>query len=209
MSGVNEIIVREFFESIGFLVSQPYKHVAPGRRKRAEEELDLLVLNPAVSKERIPDDMVWKAEDLQGINSALVAVRGWHTERFSSAIFEQTPELLRFADESTARIAARRLGTKDPVKILCLAELPASTDLKKKTLDLLRSKGIQGVLLFRTILEQLISYVDRNRNYEKSDLLQVIRIIKSYGLFKDGQMELFDRKQPRKRSRPSSRIEPA
>jgi len=34
-----------------------------------------------------------------------------------------------------------------------------------------------------------------NRNYEKSDVLQMLRILKNYDLLKDRQMELFKSKK--------------
>ena len=49
MAAVSEWIVREYFEWLGYLVSQPRKHVVPGRQKTAEEEVDLVVLNARVS----------------------------------------------------------------------------------------------------------------------------------------------------------------
>jgi hypothetical protein len=56
---------------------------------------------------------------------------------------------------------------------------------------LLRSKGIDAVLLFRTMLYDLVIQTEVNRNYQKSDLLQTIRILKNYDFLKDPQMELF------------------
>ena len=200
MSGVNETIVREYFESLGFVVAQPCKHVIPGRRKRAEEELDLLVLNPLVAEQKVPGSLEWKTSDLRGISRAIVAVRGWHTERFSAALLEQTPEIVRFADDGPVRAGMKRLGDGQPAKILCVSELPASRELKKKVLGLLKEKGVDGVLVFRTILEQLIASVDKKKNYEKSDLLQVIRILKSYNLLKGKQMELFEKKRRKRRT---------
>jgi hypothetical protein len=202
MSAVNEAIVREYFESLGFMVSQPSKHVAPGRRKKVEEELDLLVVNPLVAEPRLPESLLWKTSDLKGVSHASVAIRGWHTERFSKALFEQTPDILRFAEDAAVKLASKRLGAQKVAKILCVAELPASGDLKKQTLALLKEKGVDGVLVFRTLLQHLIGLVDKQKNYEKSDLLQVIRIFKSYNLLKSNQMELFEKK--RRKSKPKS-----
>lgn len=40
MSAITETIAREYFERLGFLVSQPRKYVAPGRQRKAEEEYE-------------------------------------------------------------------------------------------------------------------------------------------------------------------------
>ena len=84
-------------------------------------------------------------------------------------------------------------------KILCLPKLPASEDLKAKVVTALRESGIDGVLSFRTVLADLVSWIDSNRNYEKSDLLQTIRMLKNYDLIKDPQLELFDPTRSRRR----------
>jgi hypothetical protein len=198
MSQVNELIVREYFESLGFIVGQPCKYVVPGRRKRAEEEIDLIVVNPQVEEQKLSESIVWTTADLSGVARAVVGVRGWHTERFSAAIFEQTPEILRFAEDAAVSVARKKLGVKEGVaKILCVAALPASGDLKKKAVAMLKEKGIDGILVFRTILEHLAATVDKSRNYEKSDVLQTIRILKSHGLLKTDQMELFEKRRKR------------
>ena len=93
------------------------------------------------------------------------------------------------------RHAERIAGSRDLARILCLPQLPASDSLRENTLDMLRQKGVDGVLLFRTMLLELIDSVDKNRNYEKSDLLQIVRILKNYDLLKDRQMYLFGRKR--------------
>ena len=41
------------------------------------------------------------------------------------------------------------------------------------------------------MLADLIEQIAVNRNYQKSDLLQVIRILKNYDFFKEPQLELF------------------
>ena len=51
---------------------------------------------------------------------------------------------------------------------------------------------------FRTMLADLVRETQANRNYQKSDLLQIIRILKNYDLLKDPQMELFKPKRSKK-----------
>jgi hypothetical protein len=197
VSAVNEWVVREYFESLGYLVSQPRKYVVPGRQKKADEEVDLVVFHPGIAEHRIPEDIVWTTEHLKGISRAVVGIRGWHTERFYVSTFEQTPDILRFAEPESVKFAAKLLGAEESglARILCLPKLPASGQLRENTIKVLRDKGVDGLISFRTILLGLVSHVSTNRNYEKSDLLQVIRILKNYDLLSDSQMDLFTKKR--------------
>jgi len=49
---------------------------------------------------------------------------------------------------------------------------------------------VDAIISFRAMLLDLIEMVEVNRNYGKSDALQVIRLLKNYGLIKDAQMDL-------------------
>ncbi|MBL7115889.1 MAG: hypothetical protein ISS35_08995 [Kiritimatiellae bacterium] len=199
MSAVSETIAREYFEMLGYLVCQPRKYSVPGRQKKASEEVDLVVLNTAIRKQKLPGVMVWSTEDLASVARAVIAVRGWHTERFYASTFEQAPDILRFVEADSLKFAAQILGTDDMAKVLCLPRLPAGGELKDQTIALLKEKGIDGVISFRTMLGELVSRVETQKNYEKSDLLQIIRLMKNYDLLRDPQLELFG-KQRRKRT---------
>lgn len=193
MSAVSEWVVREYFEQLGYLVNQPAKHTATSRGKTAEEDVDLLVLNPTIKDQPLPQGFVWTSADLYCVSRAIVSVRGVHTGRLYAGTFEQTPELLRFVEPASLRYAGRVLGDGPIARILCLPRLPASGELKEKTIALLRGKGVSGVIGFQTILSELVAAVEENRNYEKSDLLQVIRLLKIYEFLKDSQMDFFTR----------------
>ena len=199
MSAVNDWIVRDYFEFLGFFVAQPRKYQVPGRAKTAEEEIDLIVSNPSVSEQRLPDHLVWTGRDFAGVARAVVGVRGWHTERFSPAVIELSPEIFRFAEESTVKNVAQDLGAGPVTKILCLPELPSAGPLRNQAMALFRDKGIDGVILFRTMLLELAERIDVNKNYEKSDVMQILRILKNYDLLKDAQLELFKRKRSQKK----------
>ena len=192
MASVNEWIVREYLEALGFLVRQPRKYQVMARAKGAYEELDLLAVNPALpqpgarSKERI-----WGAAELAQVSSAIIAIRGWHSEKFTAAILASLPDMYRFAEPEVVRLAEADLGQPNPAKILCLADLPADPDQRAQALAFLRTRGIDGVILYRPMLLELIERIDVKRNYEKSDLLQILRILKNYDLLKSGQLELF------------------
>lgn len=195
MSSVNEWITREYFETLGFLIRQPQKYQVMSRSKLAAEEVDLVVYQPSVMAPRMPEKMLWGAEELRHVGQAVVGVRGWHTERFSAAVLEMAPELFRFTDATLVGKLAPQPQAGPVARILCLSELPASRPMQNAALDFLRAKGVDGVILFRTMLLELAGRLDVQKNYEKSDLLQILRILKNYDLLKDAQLDLFKKKR--------------
>ena len=205
MSSVNEWVVREYLEALGFLVRQPRKYQVVARSKGLHEEVDLLVVNPAVQAgSALPEAMLWGARELAQVACAVVTVRGWHSEKFTAAMLASSPEVYRFAEPESMRAATAELGMENPAKILCMADLPSDTDQRAEALDFLKSRGIDGVILFRPMLLELIERIDVKKTYEKSDLLQILRILKNYGLLKSGQMDLFAQSRRRKSVSPVS-----
>ena len=95
--------------------------------------------------------------------------------------------------------AARAFGADGaPTKILVVPALPQGEDARKQSVELLRSKGIDAVIPFHVMLGDLIGRIEVNRNYQKSDLLQMIRILKNYDFFKEPQLELFKGRRRRR-----------
>jgi hypothetical protein len=78
--------------------------------------------------------------------------------------------------------------------------LPHEAGERDKSIALLRAKGVDAVIPFHTMLADLVTQTETNRNYQKSDLLQMIRILKNYDFFKEPQLELFRSKRRRRRS---------
>ena len=197
MASVNEEIVREFFESLGFLVNQPRKYQVMARAKQPEEEVDFVVLNPQGGTAELPPFGVWGAVELRQIARAVVGVRGWHSERFSPAKLTLERELFRLADSGVMQKAQRQLGAGPVAKILCLPDLPPVGLMRTKSLEMLQAGGIDGIVLFRAMLLELVRSVDSQKNYERSDLLQVLRILKAHDLLKDAQLDLFRMRKQR------------
>ena len=196
MSSMNETVVREYFETMGFAVRHLRKYQVPARgRLPAREEADFLVVNPRVTDAKLSKTVLWGRKELGQVRKAVVGVRGWHTERFSPAVLRKSPEIFRFASKETAAGLKRELGSGTVARILCLSSLPASRPLREDTLKLCTEMGVNGVLIYPAMLLELIRHVDVNRNYEKSDLLQILRMLKTYDLLKDTQMELFRKRK--------------
>lgn len=199
MSAVSEAIVREFFELNGFLVRQQRKYIAQNRRED-DEMIDFFVYNPQPRDREMPLPFVLATEDLPAMSRAMVVVKGWHTETFSSAVLENSPTIFRFVEPAVFKRAAENFVDDGSLtKILVVPALPHGDEARAQSIELLRSKGIDCVIPFRTILGDLITQTEVNRNYQKSDVLQMIRVFKNYDFFKDPQMELFKAKRKRQR----------
>ena len=133
---------------------------------------------------------------MPSIARAIVVVKGWHTESFSPAVLANAPEIFRFVEPAVFQRAVRAFGgTGTPTKILVVPALPQAEGAKAASVDLLRSKGVDAVIPFQTMLMDLIDQIEVNRNYQKSDLLQIIRILKNYDFFREPQLELFKAKR--------------
>ncbi len=192
MSAVSEWIAREYFEAHGFFVRQPTKYTVAARSKHADEEVNLIIFNPQhAGGEFNTSELTWTGERLANVRCAMVGVRGWHTDRISPAVLEQNPEIYRFANDEVMAQMTEELASGPVAKILCLSGFAATPDLHQDALARLREEGIDGVMTFRTMLLELAKSVDATKNYEKSDLLQIMRILKAYDLLKDAQLDLF------------------
>ena len=207
MSAVSEIIVREYFELHGFLVRQQRKHLAPTRAE--DEEIDFLVLNPAAPKTGAPLPFVLGPAEVTAVARAVVVIKGWHTDTFSAGVLANAPEIFRFLEPAVLRPAAQALGAGGPpTRMLVVPALPQNTEGREQSIQLLRAKGVDCVLPFHTLLAELIAHVEVNRNYQKSDLLQTLRILKNYGFLKGPQMELFKPRGGTSRRANSDKAEP-
>lgn len=198
MSAVSETIVREYFELHEFLVRQHRKYIDQTRRED-DDAIDFFVLNPHPQAQGEVLPFVLTSQDLPAIERAVVVVKGWHTETFSTARLTSAPKIFRFVETKLFQQAARAFA-KDgtPLKILVVPALPHDAQARLESIALLRSKGVDAVIPFHTMLADLVRETEVNRNYQKSDLLQMIRILKNYDFFKEPQLELFKPKRKRK-----------
>jgi hypothetical protein len=196
MSAIDEGIVREYFEQNGFLVRQARKYQVNARRKVGEEEIDLMVLNPAWQRgARKPDFFLFSSE-LPYVQKAVVAVKGWHTGVFTPQMLKSSPEIFRFLEENVLKEATRLFPpaaadeSAELTKILVLPSLPVAEPFRSQSVELLKARGIDAIISFRAMLLDLLEKIEINQNYTKSDTLQVMRILKNYDLLKDAQLDL-------------------
>jgi hypothetical protein len=207
MAAVSETIVREYFELNGFLVRQLRKYVAPGSRE--EDDVDFLALNPHPQPSATERPFLLAPTDLAFVERAIVILKAWHTDIFSPALLTNTPDFFRFLEKNAVRQATLAFGKNGPLlKILVLPALPQEAGARDQSIAILRSKGLDAAISFRTMLADLVTHIEPNRNYQKSDLLQLIRILKNYGLFKEPQLDLFRAKAKRAKRKPSKESTP-
>lgn len=202
MSAIDEGIVREFFEQSGFLVRQVRKYQVQARRKTGDEEIDLLVYNPAYQRGSRKPDFFLFANELAFVHRAIVVVKGWHTDVFSPGMLRNSPEIFRFLEDNVQKEATRLFpagedeagapeeGSGALTKILVLPGLPTAEPFRSQSVELLKARGVDGIISFRSMLLDLIDRIEINRNYRKSDTLQLLRILKNYDLLRDAQMDL-------------------
>ena len=207
MSAIDEGIVREYFEQNGFLVRQVRKYQVQARRKTGDEEVDLVVYNPAYTRSTRRPEFFLFANELAYIHRAIVVVKGWHTGRFTPNMLKSSPEIFRFLEENVLKEVTRFFpvdaeepgNAPDVTKILVLPSLPTAEPFRSQSVAMLKEHGIDGIISFRSMLLDIIDRVEINKSYGKSDTLQVIRILKNYDLLKDAQLDLLAERQPGQR----------
>jgi hypothetical protein len=210
MSAIDEGIVREYFEQNGFLVRQVRKYQVTARRKTGEEEIDLMVFNPAWQRGSRRPDFFLFSNELPHVQKAIVAVKGWHTGVFTPTMLRSSPEIFGFLEENVLKNASRIFpadeATDDPAgaltKILVLPSLPTAEPFRSQSVALLKERGVDSIISFRAMLLDLLEKIEVNQNYTKSDTLQVMRILKNYDLLKDAQLDIFPERAPASGRRP-------
>jgi hypothetical protein len=199
VAAIDEGIVREYFEQNGFFVRQVRKHAVQARKKTSDEEIDLVVYNPAWVRDGRRPDFFLFATELPYLHRAVVSVKPWHTDVFTPGMLKSSPEIFRFLEDEVQRRATRFFPPEDGEeagkaeefsKVLVLPALPTQEPFRTQSVELLKARGVDGIISFRAILTDLIHKVEVNRSYRKSDTLEVLRILKNYDLLRDPQMEL-------------------
>lgn len=201
MAGFDENIVREYFELHGFLVRQLRKYQVQSRRKMAEEEIDLIVYNPSyVRNSRNPDFFLFSNE-LPYIRHAVVVVKAWHTTlHFTPNMLRSSSDIFNFLEKNVLKKAEELFKFNEEeyedssklLKVLVLPGLPTADPHRSESIKLLREHGIDSIISFRSMLIDILAKVQTNHNYQKSEILQIMRILKNYDLIKDPQLNLFN-----------------
>ena len=197
MAAVDEDIVREYFEQNGFLVRQIRKYEVMARKKTGDEEIDMLVYNPAYQPGSRKPEFFLRSAELACVHRGIVAVKAWHTGSFTPGTLKSSPEIFSFLEQDVLKEIPKLFpgdtaatDGEAPLKILVLPSLPTAEPFRAQSVQLLKERGVDAIISFRAMLLDLLERIEVNRSYGKSDTLQVMRILKNYDLLKDTQLEL-------------------
>jgi hypothetical protein len=193
MSDINLQLVKDFFELNGFMILTNRKHQLRKIGADWEYSIELLVANLDFAEPAKEPGFALEPRNIKGISKAIVDVKGWHTEVFYPSTIEQARTLFAFVSPESLQYASRVFKDEPFSKVIVLSELPSNKEILDRSIELLRKNGIDHVIEFSTILKDLISRVQVNYNYTESDTLQLVRLMKRYGLVKDLQMEFMFR----------------
>jgi len=202
MAGFDENIVREYFELNGFFVRQLRKYQVQSRKKRAEEEIALAVYNPNAPTERTETGFQLFSADMLKMRRAVVVVKDWHGSRFTPAMLKSSSKIFDYLKKDVLNKADGYFSFEEAPfdegseegqykKVLVLPGIPTSDPQRSEAISLLKESGMDGIITFSTILENLLRNVEVNHSYQKSDLLQLMRVLKLYDMVKEPQMNLF------------------
>ena len=199
MAIFDENIVREYFELNGFFARQLRKHSVHSRRKVTEESVDLLVYNPSAPSDAPEPNFQLFSSDMVAIRQAIVVVDSWQQTRVTPAILKSPARLLEFLKKGvlsqTDVLFQLEEGALEDVaayhRILVLPGLPTAEPQRSECIELFKAAGVDGVIAFSTILEDLLRHVEVNHSYQKSELLQLVRVLKVYDMVQAPQMRLF------------------
>lgn len=198
MQRIEETIVTEYLEQNGFLV-RPLRKGRPQTKKALDEGLDLYVRNMVFREGgRDPNFLLFSSE-LRYLESAIICVRGWFGSKAALANMTGGTEILKYLEANVFKKVDKwfqydpgvSFGTKvPPRKVLVAPVFPSQEPYRSQCSEQLREKGVDGILSFKSMVLDLIERVDTKQVYEKSDVLQVLRMLKTFDLVKDSQMNL-------------------
>lgn len=202
MAGFDENIVREYFELNGFFVRQLRKHMVQTRKKQWDEVDDLVIYNPSAAEGASFGFQLF-ASDMANLRSAVVGVKGWNASKFSPAILKSSPKTCDFLKKEVISKIDSYFQTepvddetavdpyRDYSKLIVVPAFPSSDAHREECTTLLKEQGVDGVIAYRTILENLLRQVAVNHSYSKSEILQMLRVLKIYDMIREPQMTLF------------------
>lgn len=194
---MDEWIAREYLELNGFVTMPLRKGRSQSKRSASEEGIDFYIRNmKPVEGDRDPDFLLFSSE-LRHLRSAVVCVRGWHGDKAALASMSNGADMAKYLEANVLKKVEkwfefehwRELGESEfPKRILVAPVFPMQEAYRARIVSALKDKGVDGILSFKSMLLDIIDRVDTRHVYPKSQLLQLVRTLKTFDLIKDSQM---------------------
>lgn len=158
-----------------------------------------MIFNPTWRKSGSQPGFLLFSNELPLVHRAVVSIKAWHSQKFTPGTLRGSADIFRFLERDVMKRAEELFDISDEqeeemgsfMKILVLPGLPTHEPHKSESVALLKKAGVDAIVSYRGILQDIVSKLEVNHNYQKSDLLQTIRILKNYDMIKPPQMELF------------------
>lgn len=196
MADTNTSVVREFLEACNFTVMTNRKFHLQKADPPGRYSIDIIAKNLAYTEPESPLPTKLQANHMQFIPNAILDVKGWHTQRFSPSLIGTKPDLFHFVSPEPLEFAKNVFGGAPFKSIMVISEVVTTEQAWPKMEEMFRENGVDHVLEFPAILRFLLSHVEITANYVESDILQLLRLLKRYGLVKDVQLDLPFKRKP-------------
>ncbi len=202
MSGFDENIVREYFELNGFFVRKISKFSSKPKGRSQGNLIDFEICNSRAPESLLSQEFQLFANDIPLLRNATVLVKGWNDSRFTPAILKsnaKTYDFLKRDFGGKSKVALFSVDREEDdeqlnyvaTNVLVLPHMPTADPYRVDSIEFLKGLGVERVITFTTILEYLLRSVDVNPSYQRSSVLQFIRVLKIYDMVQEPQMQLF------------------
>lgn len=205
MAWVEEQLVREYFEINGFRVGAIRARETVGRRRKGHPDYHLEILRSDVTSEGTAGFQLFTSE-VGRISWARVRIEGWDAAGFTVRMLRNGKQLVEHLRKSVLKgveppeaeeaAGAESTGGRTGEcfrRIWVLPGLPSTDPYREEAVGLLRERGVDHALTFRTILDNVSQNVDTTVGYERSPFLELIRLMKLFEMVSPPQMDLFQR----------------
>lgn len=186
-------IVREFFELHLFRVLTHWQHEALFAGQADPSVLLFVEQNRVDSPARVAmpraAGFLLRPDEIDQVERAVVEVRAWHADRVYPSVVEGNAILGHVATPEVRQLAEGVFGTREFASVLVISEFAASPKPRERAQQLLQGLGIDHVLEFPAVLQDMLSRINAHGNYAPSQTLQTLRLIKRYGLVRNQQLE--------------------
>lgn len=154
MVEVNEEIVCKWLEEVkGFFVVTDIKY----RVKGGWSDVDIIAHHPITGE------------------SWVLQVKGWHTE----TVYPYYAKSFKQLSPRALNAIRNKLGNRKFKRILVVPQLSENEKTRQRTFQEFKKKGMDDIVDFKTVLQELINTIDKHKSYDNR-VLQTLRLLKIY-----------------------------